>query len=231
MLLYSPGFSGTFFEYINEIAVISAMKRILLIMILGWCVQSYAGENSIRRDSIKRERSRPSGDGASAKGNVVIQPALNFGHHLGFGKLDYAGNAYGSGLVPGVTLNLDANVHDYISVGVYYGAAFRNYSTTNVSYFANAFGVRTAFHWWQLLDDKSDADLFSSHVDFDVHAHFGAYLATFKDKTLGIKSKAKGFSAGGGIAMRYYFVEHFGVALEFGYEEASWAKLGFAIKI
>ncbi|MDB5227705.1 MAG: hypothetical protein JWN78_1898 [Bacteroidota bacterium] len=171
------------------------------------------------------------GQGASAKGRLVIQPALNFGHHLGFGKLNYGGNNYGSGLIPGVTLNIDYNVHDYVSVGVFYSAAFRNYKTADVFYLGNAFGARVAFHWWQLLDDKLDADLFSSKVDFDVHAHFGAYLVSYKDKIANTKTKAKGFNAGGGIAIRYYFVDHFGVAIEFGYEETSWAKLGFAIKI
>jgi hypothetical protein len=208
--------------------------KLLLLLLLYPCV-GYASElgstteTVMVRDSLKHKK--PPGDGASAKGKVVIQPALNFGHHLGFGKLNYGGVNYGSGLVPGVTLNIDANVHDYVSVGVFYSAAFRNYKTADVFYLGNAFGARIAFHWWQFIDDKSDSDLFSDKIDFDVHVHLGGYYVRYKDKTLDTKAAAKGFNAGAGVAIRYYFIPHFGVAIEAGYEESSWAKLGFAIKI
>ena len=169
--------------------------------------------------------------GASAKNNFVIQPTLNIGHHLGFAELNYAGNRYGNGLLLGMTLNLDYNVHDYISIGVYYGVAFKNYKDNNVAYLGQAVGARGAFHWWQLIDDKSDKDLFSEKLDFDFHAHLGAYILSYKDKALDSKTKKYGLNAGGGIGLRYYFVDHFGVAIEAGYEEASWGKIGFAIKI
>ncbi len=173
----------------------------------------------------------PVSEGASAKKNFVIQPTLNVGHHLGFESLNYAGTKYGTGLMLGFTLNLDYNVHDYVSVGVFYGVGFKNYKSTNVYYLGNAFGARCGLHWWQLLDDKLDKELLSDKLDFDIHAHIGAYLVSYKDKTLDTKTKKIGVNAGGGIALRYYFVEHFGVAIEAGYEEASWAKIGFAIKI
>lgn len=169
--------------------------------------------------------------GASAKKNFVIQPTLNVGHHLGFKNLNYGGTRYGTGLLLGLTLNLDYNVHDYVSVGVFYSFGQKNYKDSNVSYLGNAFGARCAFHWWQFLSDKLGKELLAEKLDFDVHAHLGAYYTIFKDKTLNIKSKKIGVNAGGGIALRYYFVEHFGVAIEAGYEEASWAKIGFAIKI
>lgn len=188
-------------------------------------------QSTVKKEKRQQQKTEHTFDGASTKGKFVIQPALNFGHHLGLGNINYGSASYGSGLVPGVTLNLDYNVHHYVSIGVYYAAAFRNYKTADVFYLAHVFGARTAFHWWQLLDDKLDADLFSNKLDIDVHAHLGAYLLTLNDRAIAYKYKTKGFNAGGGIALRYYFVEHFGVAMEFGYEEASWAKLGFAIKI
>jgi hypothetical protein len=193
--------------------------------------QQISASSADKKEKRQHNKIEHTFDGASSKGNFVIQPALNFGHHLGLGNINYGSASYGSGLVPGVTLNLDYNVHHYVSVGGYYAAAFRNYKTTDVFYLAHVFGARTAFHWWQFLDDKLDADLFSSKLDIDVHAHLGAYLLVLNDKPLNSKYKTKGINAGGGIALRYYFVNHFGVSMEFGYEEASWAKLGFAIKI
>ncbi|MFN8283886.1 MAG: hypothetical protein U0U67_11770 [Chitinophagales bacterium] len=173
----------------------------------------------------------PVAEGASAKKNFIIQPTLNIGHHIGFGSLNYAGTTYGNGLLLGMTLNLDYNVHDYVSIGAYYSFAQKNYKTTNVAYLGNAFGARIALHWWQLLADKTGKELLAERLDFDVHAHIGAFLVSFKDKTLDAKTKKVGLNAGGGIALRYYFVDHFGVAIEAGYEEASWAKIGFAVKI
>ncbi len=169
-------------------------------------------------------------EGASAKGNIVIQPTFTFGHHIGFSKLLYDGNYYGAGLVPGVAINLDYNVHDYISIGLQYAVAFKNYKDLNTNYLANAVGARVGLHWWQLLDDKLDVDLYSDKLDLDIHAHIGAYLVRFKNNTSQQKTKNIGLNAGGGIAFRYFFNEHFGVAIEAGYEEVSFAKIGFAIK-
>lgn len=170
--------------------------------------------------------------GSSAKGNFLIQPSLDLGHHLGFGK-NYSAlipdHAF-TGLVPGLTLNLDYNVHDYLSVGVFYSVAFQNYNANHVLYLGHAVGERTSFHWWQLLDDKSPADLRSNKIDLDLHVHLGAYIMSEKDKLSGYKYHRYGFNAGAGMGLKYYFVPNFGVFIDGGYEETSFAKLGIVFK-
>lgn len=171
--------------------------------------------------------------GASQKNNFMIQASLNVGHHLGF-KNNYSSFGYGytySGIIPGITLNLDYNVHKYVGVGLYYAVGFQNFKVSNVFYLGNAFGIRTTYHWWQMLDDKSDKDLFSDKIDMDVHIHAGGFILSEKNKNDNTKIKTYGFNAGAGIGFKYYFVKSFGVAIDFGYEESSYAKLGLVVKI
>ena len=246
--LFQHQFCNFTFSFINNNMYKSFKSFTLIIVFIVFSSQLFAenlnietekkSENNFNKSEvsfIENEKGTkiytPVSEGASAKKNVVIQPTLNVGHHLGFASLNYAGTKYGTGLLLGFTLNLDYNVHDYVSVGAYYSVAYKNYKSTNVSYFGQATGARVALHWWQLLDDKLDKELLSEKLDFDIHGHIGAYFISYKDKTLDTKTKKIGVNAGGGVALRYYFVEHFGVAIEAGYEEASWAKIGFAIKI
>ena len=146
--------------------------------------------------------------------------------YSGFGY-DYA---Y-TGLIPGVTVNLDYNVHKYVSVGVAYSVAFQKFTKSNVFYLEHAFGARSSFHWWQMLADKSDGRLLADKIDFDIHVHVGGFLLTEKNINTGKKLKQLGVNAGGGIGFKYYFVRNFGVAIDAGYEEASWLKIGLAFKI
>ena len=172
-------------------------------------------------------------NGASQKGNFMIQASLNVGHHLGF-KNNYSSFGYDyayTGLIPGVTLNLDYNVHKYVGVGLYYAVGFQNFKVSNVFYLGNSFGARTTLHWWQMLDDKSDKDLFSDKIDMDVHLNIGGFLLSEKNKNDNTKVKTFGFNAGAGFGFKYYFVKNFGAAIDFGYEEASYGKLGLVVKI
>ena len=185
-----------------------------------------------KKKKEKRTKITEDLEGASAKRNIVLQPAINFGHHSGFTKRS-SGFGYGytySGLIPGITLNIDGNVHKYVSVGVYYGIAFQKYTVSNVLYLNHVFGARTNFHWWQLLADKTGKDLFANKIDFDIHTHIGGYMAVEKNNNTNTKLKHLGINAGGGIGFKYYFVKYFGVALDAGFEEASWLKLGLALK-
>ena len=185
------------------------------------------------QDKKTKNKDNASDEGASAKGNFVIQPAINFGYHSGFIKIR-SGFGYDysyTGLMPGITLNLDYNVHNYASTGLYYGTSFQKFTVSNVFYLGHVFGTRCIFHWWQMLADKSGKNLLSEKIDFDIHGHIGGFLATEKNLNTNQKLKKLGINGGGGIGFKYYFVKHFGVALDAGYEEASWLKLGFAIKI
>ena len=135
-----------------------------------------------------------------------------------------------TGLIPGVTVNLDYNVHKYVGIGVNYSAAFQKFSKSKVFYLGNFFGARCVFHWWQLFSDKSGKSLAADKIDFDIHFHAGGYLITEKNLVTSQKIKQLGFNAGGGIGFKYYFVRNFGVAIDAGYEEASWLKVGFVFK-
>lgn len=215
-------------------------KQLFLGILLLFSVYSALGEEAVicmTKDSIrvknKSGRASKEGENASEKGNFVFQPTLNFGHHSGFKKV-YSGFGYDyayTGLIPGVTVNLDYNVHKYVSVGVAYSVAFQKFTKSNVFYLEHAFGARSSFHWWQMLADKSDGRLLADKIDFDIHVHVGGFLLTEKNINTGKKLKQLGVNAGGGIGFKYYFVRNFGVAIDAGYEEASWLKIGLAFKI
>ena len=191
-------------------------------------------DSTTLRKSKKENKSKmaTSFDGASQKGSFAFQPALNFGHHTGFKKV-YSSFGYDyayTGLIPGVTVNLDYNVHKYVGIGVNYSAAFQKFSKSKVFYLGNFFGARCVFHWWQLFSDKSGKSLAADKIDFDIHFHAGGYLISEKNLVTSQKIKQLGFNAGGGIGFKYYFVRNFGVAIDAGYEEASWLKVGFVFK-
>jgi len=220
--------------------MIRSLKIIFLSLTMVCTANIFANDFDIRSSAYQKEKKEKKEkkfiddeSRASRKGNVMIQVSLNVGHHLGFTKnyssfgYDYAYN----GIIPGLTINLDYNVHRYVGVGVFYAVGFQNYKKSNVFYLGNAFGARTTFHWWQMLDDRSDKDLFSDKIDFDIHFHAGGFLISEKNKTDNTKHKKYGFNAGAGVSFKYYFVNNFGVAIDAGFEEASFAKLGFVIKI
>lgn len=151
------------------------------------------------------------GDGAAHKGMVILQPDLNVGSNYGRGY---------STFIPGFTFNADFGVHDYVSVGPYAGFGVKNkFNFIGV-------GARGVFHWWQLLDDKVNADLKSDVIDFYLPVFLGVDLFTHKNYGSDVR-----FKSGAGLGFRYYFVEKFGVNLEWGWMEMSYAKIGVTIKI
>lgn len=190
-------------------------------------------KKSKKEKKQKLQTSNNSIGSAIAKNNVVIQPGINLGYHSGFKKLNSSyGYAYAyTGLIPGISLNIDYAVHKYASVGVFYGIAFQKYTVSNVVFLGHAFGARTIFHWWQLMADKTGKNLFADKIDFDIHAHIGGFLVQEKNLNTNVKAKHIGVNAGGGIGFKYYFVKQFGVSIDAGYEELSWFKFGLAIKI
>ncbi|MEZ5037005.1 MAG: hypothetical protein R2760_05885 [Chitinophagales bacterium] len=161
---------------------------------------------------IKKTKSESSSSAAS-KGMLIIQPDLNLGDHGGFSK-----NSGGVGFIPGFTLNVEYGVHDYVSVGGYFGYGARN-KAHHI-----AVGARGTFHWWQLLDDKVSADLKSDKIDFYMPVHLGVYMY------MGGGTTAR-FNGGAGLGFRYYFVDNIGVNMEWGRQEMSWAKIGVQFKL
>lgn len=154
------------------------------------------------------------GSGAAHKGMFILQPDLNVGSN-------YGGRYYNGGFfMPGFTFNIDIGVHDYVSVGPYAGFGARN------GFYYIGAGARGVFHWWQLVDDKVSADLKSDAIDFYLPVFLGVDFGKYK----GYGSGAR-FKGGAGLGFRYYFVEKFGVNLEWGWMEMSYAKIGVTIKV
>lgn len=190
---------------------------VLSVMMLTMAAQAEVGLNYANYAKKKTSKSKASGDAASEKGDFVIQADFNIG-----GTYRYL---YG-GFAPGVTLNLDYNVHQYAGVGAYAAANFSKYYTQF------AVGARGVFHWWQLLDDKIDADLKADKIDFYLPLHLGVRMVKYKDDVWYDDNKLYvNFNAGSGLGFRYYFIPSIGMNLEWGWQELSWAKIGVQFKI
>ena len=200
------------------------MKNQLKLFLLAFAVVTFAfsanaelGLNYASYAKDSKTKSSGGGGGAAAKGNFIIQADFNLGStHPGSKKWGYWGGGYG--FVPGFTLNLDYNVHDYASVGGYIGYGAR-YKIHHI-----AVGARGSFHWWQLLDDKVSADLKSDKIDFYLPVHLGVYMYAGG----GVNAH---FNGGAGLGFRYYFVDNIGVNLEWGRQEMSYAKIGVQFKL
>jgi hypothetical protein len=206
------------------------MKRILVILALIVAMatvnQAYASEqlglklkSFEMRSTSDRDDKSGSGDGAAHKGMIILQPDFNIGSHGAFGGWFWDGHTR-SNFVPGFTFNIDFGVHDYVSVGPYVGFGGKD------GYMVMAVGGRVVFHWWQLLDDKVNADLKSDKIDFYLPVHLGVIMDRFKPN-----SWHSNFNGGGGLGFRYYFVKKFGVNLEWGWQEMSWAKIGLTVNL
>jgi hypothetical protein len=151
---------------------------------------------------------------AVEKGDLVIQPSLTLGAYGPFDR-------YKDGSWGGVMLNIDYAVHDYVSVGGYFGF------TGNDNFRQFGAGARGVFHWWQLLDDRRPRDLKSDKVDFYLPFFVGVRSIATSE---GTKIDTDWFP-GIGVGIRYYFNDKVGLAFEFGGMEMSTAKLGVSIKL
>lgn len=210
-------------------------KLFVVLAAICFATSTYAEELGLKManlnlysSSAKSKKSSSGGGGAAHKGMIVLQPDFNLGSHYAFNRYDY-GYYYGYGyygFVPGFTFNVDFGVHDYVSVGPFVGMGGRN------GYMNIAVGARGVFHWWQLLDDKVGADLKSDKIDFYFPVHLGVMIDRWKGF---YDAKGKQWHAGAiggaGLGFRYYIVKQFGVNLEWGWMEMSWAKIGLTVNL
>jgi hypothetical protein len=199
---------------------IKTMMVVLSVIMLTLPTKAELGVSyaSIAKDS-KKSKSKASGDAASEKGDFVIQADFNLGAiYSGYGLVGYGG------FTPGFTANLDYNVHQYAGVGAYAGMNF------NKNFFMIGVGARGVFHWWQLLDDKVDADLKADKIDFYLPLHLGVKMWKWRDDYFDDKMSVK-FNGGTGLGFRYYFTPKIGMNLEWGWQELSWAKIGVQFKL
>lgn len=90
------------------------------------------------------------------KGNILLNPGIGLGSNYGYG--------FGR-VAPSFFFSADFGVHDYVSVGPYVGTTFFRDKNRRDEAVGVDFGGRVNFHWWQLLDDKVDADLKQSQLE------------------------------------------------------------------
>jgi hypothetical protein len=210
-------------------------KLFIVTAIVMFAFDSFSEELGLKLSNLQYKSSyvsakkeKKTSGGAAHSGMVVLQADFNLGSHGTFGAW-YWGPGYPvrSNFVPGFTFNADFGVHDYASVGPYIGFGGRS------GYFQMALGVRGVFHWWQLLDDKVASDLHSDKIDFYIPIHLGVMMDRFKIRPFPSASTSwhAAFNGGGGIGFRYYFVKQFGINMELGWQEMSYAKLGFTFQI
>lgn len=149
------------------------------------------------------------------KGNILLNPAVGMGSR-GFGFVERE-------FRPSFLFSADFGVHDYVSVGPYMGMRFYG-SGVN----AFAFGAKGTFHWWQLLDDKVDADLKQEQLELYYTLYLGGNLATSRD----FDSDGR-FGWGSTLGVRWYPKANNRFALfgEFGASPINFATIGCTIKI
>ena len=166
---------------------------------------------------------------ASQKGDITLSPGIGLGVY---------GVGYGVGFAVPVVLNFDVNVHDYVSVGAYGGFWTRkwDYSFSDSYRFTSThFGARASFHFWQLIDDKVDADLLSDKLDIYFTPWLGYNLRTAKwVDNGGVTTNNIGwgnrFQGGAQLGVRYYLNDHIGFFGEWGGTPTAYSNFGMTFK-
>lgn len=150
------------------------------------------------------------------KGDVLLSPGIGYATRIGGASFFW----------PNFTFNADFGVHDYVSVGPEVGVAFGGNGV-------NAFsvGARASFHWWQLLDDKVEADLKQDQLDLYVPLWLGARIVTAGNGNG--KAKSSGFDGGFSFGIRWYpkANDRFALFGEWGRGPISWGAVGATIKV
>lgn len=143
------------------------------------------------------------------KGNVILSPGIGLGS-----------NYIGAGFRGSVIFNADIGVHEYVSVGPYFGATFFRGAT------GLDFGARASFHWWQLLDEKVEKDLLRNQIDVYSTLWLGGEITT-------PVNVGRGFDIGFTQGIRWYPNANNRIALfgEFGWTPISFSTIGASIKI
>lgn len=142
-------------------------------------------------------------------GDVVATGGIGAGHY-GY----HTGGPY-TGIGLPLVLNVDISIHDYVSLGPYVGALFKDNSS------AVGFGGRGSFHFWQLIDDQVSGDLRGDMFDIYGSAYAGAEVSAFYSDR---------FRAGGILGARWYFNQNIALTVEFG-GPMSYVMAGMSFKL
>lgn len=143
--------------------------------------------------------------------------------------------SYVNAFSPSVLTTFDYAVHDYVSVGIYFGALFYK---ENDGYFGDfkerAFdvGVRSNFHWWALTDDLVDSkSLKSDALDMYLSILLGGEIIGGSERNFSFPKEAF-FRFGITHGLRYYpkSNQHFGILMELGLGAISHVLIGATFK-
>jgi hypothetical protein len=167
----------------------------------------------------------------SGKGQSVYSisvGAFNYFHlknsNIGFAN---AGNAYG------IIGQGEYGVHDYVGVGWQVNAGWGpgTYNLFSTNRFYTSLGASVNFHFYRLIDDKVDADIFSDQLDiyFGININGGIGIRAYKNNN---SSDIFGvLSAGPHLGVRWYpKAGNVGMVAEIGYGK-SYASFGAVFKM
>ncbi len=129
------------------------------------------------------------------RGDVLLTGGIGAGHY-GY----HVGPGYRGFGLP-VVLNVDIGIHDYVSLGPYVGALFKDASS------AIGFGGRGSFHFWQLIDNHVSGDLRGDIFDIYASAYAGGEVSRYYNDR---------FRAGGILGARWFFAQNLALTVEFG---------------
>lgn len=158
------------------------------------------------------------------KGNVLLNPGINYGTRY-YGYYGYLGSGF---FLPNFSFSTDIGVHDYVSVGPYLSVGFDKFGGIKYRYFA--VGARGNFHWWQLLDDKVDADLLQDQLELYFTVWMGGYISNSNSDFYGTKGR---FDGGATMGFRWYPKSNgtFAIFTEWGRTPLGWGNVGCTINI
>ena len=185
--------------------------------------RAFEGANFAVKDSLKKKKEKSSVDFEGIrKGFMQMDVNFNFGSHYAFTgkKTDSLSlKSYQFGFRPGMMLNFDVAAHPFFSVGVFIGYDAGNKQA------GIGVGGRGVLHLYQMIYKKKHTRIDPAKLDVYIPMHAGAIIRI--GKSVG---KYAGATGGGGIGMRYYFLDHLGVNIEAGWLEMCVAKIGMAVK-
>lgn len=175
---------------------------------------------------------------AFSKGDFVLgihgAGSSMFNFYAGGGKSGYGtpSSRLNSYLTGGVAIGGEWAIHDYVGIGfttgVQGGVSRWNgfWGAFNYGVVSIPVGVVANFHFYQLIDDKSDKDIHADQLDIYAGISLGSGVSILPEP--GWVNAL--FFVGPHAGVRYYFTEKFGVNLELGYGK-SFVSGGVVLKL
>lgn len=164
------------------------------------------------------------------KGKIVPQIGI------GLGTYYYTPGYVGRSFAVPVVFGIEGGVHDYVGVGGYFGFVTRRYDRSynwngvrreRVSTLST--GARGTFHFYNMIEDLTGADLFTDKLDIYVGVLLGYEHNIYSDEN--IDSYRGRFFGGGMVGVRYYPTKCFGIYAEVGRNVLSFINLGAAFRL